>query len=101
MAEIYLAAQGTNRAAGAYVALYFVPTIDTTNFGDTTDETAENYFVASASLDDASLAARRVVLHDIKMPPSDFKVALRNGTGQTFAASGNTVKISTYTRENV
>lgn len=99
-AEIYLAAQGTNRAAGAYVALYFVPELDGTNFGDTTDECLDNYFVGSASFDDAALAARRVVIDRVRFPVGDFKVIAKNGTGQTWASSGNTVKLRAYTFED-
>lgn len=98
--EIYLAAQGTNRAAGAYVALYLVPELDGTNYGDTTDECIDNYFAGSASVDDGALAARRVVIDRIRLPVGDFKVGFKNGTGQTLAASGNTVKIRTYTVED-
>ena len=98
--EIYWAAQGTNRAAGAYVALYLVPELDGTNFGATTDECLDNYFVGSASLDDGALAARYLIIDRVRLPVGYFKAALRNGTGQTSAATGNTVKIRNYTVED-
>lgn len=99
-AEIYIAAQGTNRAAGAYLALYLVPELDGTNYGNTTDECAENYFVGAVALDDAALAARYLIIDQVRLPVGDYKVALRNGTGQTLAASGNTVKLRAYTIED-
>jgi len=99
-AEVYLAAQGTNRAAGAYVALYLVPELDGTNYGATTDECLDNYFVGSASLDDGALAARYLIIDRVRLPVGDFKVALKNGTGQTLASSGNTVKLRAYTVED-
>lgn len=99
-AEIYLAAQGTNRAAGAYVAIYLVPELDGTNYGTVTDECLDNYYVGSASLDDAALAARYAIIDHVRLPVGDYKVALKNGTGQTFAASGNTVKLRAYTVED-
>jgi len=98
--EIYLAAQGTNRAAGAYVAIYLIPELDGTNFGNATDECLDNYFVGSASLDDAALAARYLIIDRVRLPVGDFKVALKNGTGQTLASSNNTVKLRNYTVED-
>lgn len=98
--EINLAAQATNRAAGAYVALYFVPEFDGTNFGTTTGECMDNYFVGYASVNSASLAATTMILDRVRVPVGNFKVALRNGTGQAFAATGNTVEIRTYTNED-
>lgn len=99
-AEIYLAAQGTNRASGAHVALYLVPELDGTNYGATTDECLDNYFAGSASLDDAALAARYLIIDRVRLPVGDFKVALKNGTGQSLASSGNTVKLRAYTLED-
>jgi hypothetical protein len=99
--EIYIAAQGTNRAAGAYVSLYFIPELDGTNYGNTTDECLDNYFVGSASMDDAALAARYLILDRVRVPVGNYKVALKNGTGQSLATSGNTVKLRTYSNEDV
>lgn len=98
--EIYLAAQGTNRGAGAFVSLYLVPELDGTNYGATTDECLDNYFAGSASLDDAALAARYLVIDRVRLPVGDFKVLLKNNTGQTLAASANTVKYRAYTVED-
>ena len=99
-AEIYIAAQGSNRAAGAHVALYLVPELDGTNYGATTDECLDNYFAGSASLDDGALAARYLIIDRVRLPVGDFKVALKNNTGQTLASSGNTVKLRSYTVED-
>ena len=99
-AEIYIAAQGTVRAAGAYVALYLVPELDGTNYGATNDECLDNYFVGSASLDDLVVGARFLIIDRVRLPVGDFKVALKNNTGQTLASSGNTVKLRSYTVED-
>lgn len=98
--EIYIAAQGSNRAAGAYLALYLVPELDGTNYGNTTDECAENYFAGAVSVDDAALAARYLIIDRVRLPVGDYKVGLKNGTGQSLASSGNTVKIRAYTIED-
>lgn len=100
-AEIYIAAQGTNRAAGASVSIYVFPTVDGTNYPDTTDECLDNYYAGSRALDDAALAARRLVIEGIRLPNSDFKIALKNDTGQALAASGNTVKLARYSFADV
>ena len=99
--EIYIAAQGTNRTAGASISLYVIPEVDDTNYGATTDECLNNYYAGSVSVDDAALAARYLILEDVKLPPSDFKVVLKNDTGQALAASGNTVKYRTFGYEDV
>ena len=99
MVEIYIAAQGTARSAGASVSLYIIPTTDGTNYGDNTDECLENYAVGHYSLDDATTA--RYITARVHLPPSDYKVVLKNSTGQAFAASGNTVKFREFTAEDV
>jgi hypothetical protein len=99
--EINLAAQATNRGVGAYVAIYFVPELDGTNFGTTTGECIDNYFVGSASVNSAALTAATMILDRVRVPVGNYKVALKNGTGQALAATGNTVEIRTYTNEDV
>jgi hypothetical protein len=99
MVEIYIATQGTARSAGASVSLYIIPTTDGTNYGDGTDECLENYAVGHYSLDDATTA--RYITGRVHLPPTDFKVVLKNNTGQALAASGNTVKFAEFTAEDV
>ena len=107
--ELYIAAQGTNRSASSHIELYIIPEVDDTNYGDTTDECLDNYLVVNPGLnagaspvaytwkvDDGALAARYLVITDVRIPPGDFKVAIKQTTGQTFAASGNTLKYRMY-----
>jgi hypothetical protein len=100
MVEIYIATQGTNRAVGASVSLYVIPTTDGTSYGDATAECLENYRVGTYSLDDTATAARYITGR-IQLPPVDYKVVLKNDTGQALAASGNTVKFREFGYENV
>lgn len=60
--EIYIAAQGTNRAAGASISLYIIPEVDGTNYASITDECLNNYFAGSVSVDDGATAARYLVM---------------------------------------
>jgi hypothetical protein len=100
-AEIYIAAQGSNRSTGAYLTLYILPTIDGTTYPDTTGDCLENFAVASVMLDGTALAARTITIPEIKLPNSDFKVLLKNGTGQALASSGNTVKLGRWTYRDI
>jgi hypothetical protein len=100
-AEIYIAAQGANRSAGASITLYVLPTIDGTTYPDTTGLTIANYAVGAVTLDDAATAARTLVIPEVRLPNSDFKVLLANNTGQALASSGNTVKFSRWTYKDV
>ena len=99
MVEVYLAAQGSNRSAGSYIVIYLVPEADGTNYGSITDECADNYVWATFSIDDGALAARYLVAHGLPLPPSDMKFAFKQVTGVGSASSGNTVKITPYSRE--
>jgi hypothetical protein len=103
MFELNIAAQGTNRVAGAHCALYILPTIDgsTYPYGDDSLDPSPSLLVGSFALDDGALAARVVTIWGIPLPPTDFKVVLKNNTGQTLASSGNTLKIAQYTVESV
>lgn len=98
--ELYIAAQGSNRAAGAYLALYILPEVDGTNYPDSTDECLDNYLAAVVSLDDGALAARRVNVDAVRLPVGDWKAIVKNVTGQALASSGNTVKYRVYTLED-
>jgi hypothetical protein len=101
--EVYLNTQASARSAGAYVAIYFVPEVDGTNYpdaGGATAECSDNYFVGSLAID-ATTTARRLVIDRVRVPVGNFKVMIKNGTGQTFAATLNTVKIRTYSVEDV
>ena len=97
--ELFIATQGTARTAGAFVSLFIIPEVDDVNFGDVVGDCLLNYFVGSVLLD-ASVNARYVILEDVKIPPSDFKIVLQNQTGQALAATGNTVKYRVYSYED-
>jgi hypothetical protein len=98
--EVYLAAQGSNRTAGASISLYLVPESDGTNYGNTTDECLDNYLAWSWGLDDAALAARYLIADCVRLPVGDWKALIKNSTGQAFASSGNTVKYRVWTYED-
>lgn len=98
--ELNLAAQGSARSAGAWVGVYLLASIDGTNFtyGSSSVDAPPSTLVARFALD-ASTTARYVVVVDVPLPATDFKLLLENNTGQAFAASGTTLRYVTYNDE--
>ena len=96
--ELVLAAQGSARSNGAYVALYMTQALDGSNYGDSQELVAK--LIATFTLD-ASTTARRATFNDIPIPPGLFKLFARNVTGQALAASGNTVSYRTHSVQTV
>jgi hypothetical protein len=95
--ELYIAAQGSNRADDARVDLYILVEQDASNYtygGDSLDP-PDNAYVGTF-LFDVATAARYNHIRGIPLPPTDFKVLLINETGQAFASSGNTLKWIKY-----
>lgn len=89
---------GTNPTNQSLVELYIVRTVDGTNFEDastTGPVVPRGGFVGGFSLQ-ATTSAQRIVIPEVRLPPRDFKVMVINKSGQTMAASGNTLKAKTY-----
>lgn len=98
--ELLLAEQGSARSAGAFVALYILPSVDGTNFcygGDSLDPPA-NTWRANFPLD-AAVTARYTTITHVLLPAGKFKILVMNETGQAFAATGNTLKYTLYNEE--
>lgn len=95
--ELVLAAQGVARSGRlGWGAL--VQALDGTNYGDTNEITAPPIAVFTL---DAATTARCLHLPDISIPPGLFKLFVRNSTGQTLAASGNTLSYRMHSLESV
>ena len=92
--ELVIAAQGSARSAGGFLAVYINFAADGTNYDDTSNK-ALGEMIAYFPLD-AATTARRITKRDIPIPPVDFKLLVLNDTGQALAASGNTLKYITY-----
>lgn len=87
--RLALAAQGSARSSGAYVAMYFLPDENGTfAFGGDSLDPAEEHLVWRFSYD-AATTARSNVSAALLLPPTDFHVLLINETGQAFASSSN------------
>lgn len=98
--ELYLATQGSARSAGAYVAIYLLPSVDGTNFcygGDALDPPANTHRASFRF--DAAVTARYSTITHVLLPAGKFKILVMNETGQDFAATGNTLKYTLYNEE--
>lgn len=93
--EVYLAS--LTPAAGGYVALYLLPTVDATNYEDGGGAVAPptGSLIAMMDLRNAAAAQRRM-RYDIPIPPLGFYLVLYNGSGVALAANSNTIKTRRY-----
>lgn len=96
--ELNVAAQGGARSTGAYVSVYMTVSEDGTNYTRANETTAE--WVCDFPLD-AATTATRATRRDIPIPALNFKLFVRNATGQAFASSGNTLKHRLHSVESV
>ena len=83
-----------NPTVFALAELYIIRSADGTNYEDVPSATnpASNAYVGTFIGDDAS-TAKRSIIPDVPLPPGLWKVVLKNTSGVTFAASGNTIKV--------
>lgn len=89
--ELSVAAQGSARSAGGYVAVYIVRALDGSNYEASPNPAFTTQLLAVFQLD-AATTARVLVASNVPIPPLDFKLTVYNATGQAFAASGSTLK---------
>jgi hypothetical protein len=86
---------GSAATANAVVSVWFLGTVDGTNFEDGSSSVQPNrppdaVFVCRA------VTAHRVMFYGARVPPRDFKPLLLNSSGQAFPASGSTLKAFFY-----
>ena len=87
-------------SAGAAILVYFLPSLDGSNYPDwrgggaTSEQQAnEQYYVGSFTLSNVSPdEAQRHTIKNVPMPPGNFKVACRNKAGQTLTSGTLTLK---------
>lgn len=94
---------GTGPTAGSQIELYFISSLDGSVFedGSTTGPILPaNGLAGSFTL--RNVTTTQVTICKAKLPPEDFKPMIRSATtGQTAAASGNTLRMLAYGEQNV
>jgi hypothetical protein len=95
---------GVSPSALSLVEMFFIRRIDGTNPEDYTRgaSAAGNVsgFAGGFSVR-AVTSAQRIILPRVELPPLDWITMLINKTGQTMAASGNTLKLRRYSEQSV
>ena len=94
---------GAAPTAGTGFDLYLIESVDGTNYTDGSSSVAPplTSFVGSFPLR-AVTTAQRIHLRGVPLPPGKWKALLHNnGTGQTAAASGNTLSVLPYRQQGV
>jgi hypothetical protein len=91
---------GVAPTANTGVSIWWLRAVDGTNYEDGTAAPVRQPDVIIGV--GAVTTAQRLVRPGVRLPPGSFKaLILNNGTGQAFAASGNTLKILPYTFQAV
>lgn len=99
--SLYVAVQGGARTGGNLIELAMLPAADGTNFPDWDEENLFDNYTVKAWKVDAAVTARTFVVTDIKLPPSDYKLAIRNESGQALAAADSILTERRYSYEDV
>ena len=89
---------GSAPAAGSALLVWFLQTIDGTNYEDGSSSTTPVRPPDVVLPFQASTSAQRVTKSGVPLPAGKFKVLAQNsGSGQSLASSGNTVKVRPFT----
>lgn len=98
---------GTAPTANTGFSVWFLRETDGSNYEDGDGTFGGSSNTTPSRIPDVVVPVRAVntaqrVIRQVVLPPGTFKVLVKNdGTGQTLAASGNTVKLKPYTYQNV
>ncbi len=98
--ELVLAAPGGTLTAGSAALIWFLGTVDATNYED-----GSASVIPARSPDliipvRVSSGAQRILRRSV-LPPGNWYVLLSQATGQTWGSSGNTLKVMPATYESV
>ncbi len=99
---------GSNPTAGNTVDLYIIPAPDGTNYDDAVTGAAGTAPITTyaggfplRAVTTAQKVPLGLGLTLVNLPPTKFKVAVKNGSGQAFPSSGSTIKMIPYRYQSV
>jgi hypothetical protein len=98
-ADIEVVLASLSPAAGAYVSIYVLESVDGTNFPAQSDadlRLTSTQLLCVIPIGTTAATAQRVTARNILLPPAAIQFKLDNQTGVALNASGNTVKILPY-----
>lgn len=87
---------GTAPTAGRVVELYVIPADDGSNYATANPTSPPANLIAGAWVVRNVTTAQRLVLRQVPLPPSRFRLLIRNTTDQAFAGTGNEVQMLPY-----
>ena len=82
-----------------YCLVYLVKSVDGTNYEDVT--TSASHLVVAALPMSTAVAAKRINVANILIPPCKFKLVVQNQCGPALGASANTLKYRRYNEQAV
>jgi hypothetical protein len=88
---------GVAPSLGFAIELYIVRSVDGVLYDDTSSGPPLNGFGDIWPCRNTT-NQQTIVLATLELPPTDFKVYVRNSSGQTMAATGNLLKMNGYKR---
>lgn len=88
----------SSRSQGALVNLYVVPVVNN-SAASVSGNCLDNYFSGSSRVDTGT-SSRSIIFENIRLPPSDFVVVVKNLTGVSFGGSTE-LSMSSYSYEHV
>lgn len=89
-------------AAGGYLQIFLIDSLDGTNFEDAASATqpGSHQLVATVSLN-ATTSAKVVITAPFRLPPANIKWVVKNAAGVALAATLNTCKLFTCNEQGV
>jgi len=93
---------GTNPTAGSVVEVYLIPSVDDTNYsdGDASIVPGFSMLVGYFPLRAVTSAQRPAGIRGVVLTPGKWKYLVANLSGQTMAATGNTLKRRMYSMDS-
>lgn len=84
--------------------LYIIPTLDGLNYASASASVTPQRFLLVGAFESAApdvSTPERLILTQITIPPREFRVLITNTAGQTWGATGNTLRMRKYKLESL